>query len=64
MTNTDKAKAYVRAIRNVNKRRYADLYLEYLLGRRSEPGRIDLSLVAAQAVERNLRELLNEEATR
>jgi hypothetical protein len=56
MTHNE-AKSYVHSIRNAHKRRYADLYLEYKLGRRPEPQPIGLSLMGAQAVRLALRDL-------
>jgi len=55
----DAATKYIRRIRNPQKRLYAELYLAHLLGG-PEPGRPpSLSLMAAQAVEIELRELVS-----
>lgn len=50
--------AYIGAIRNHAKRRYAEEYLDYLAGNRAEPDSGTLSYMGAQAVRNRLRELL------
>jgi hypothetical protein len=51
---------YISRIRNTKKRQYAFAYLEFLLGKTSEPERGELSYMAAQAVRINLHDIMKQ----
>jgi hypothetical protein len=54
-----KAQQYVKSTRNASKKKYAEQYLQWKLGRGPEPERPnDLSVMAAQAVEMTLNSIL------
>lgn len=58
-TRDARAVAYVRRIRNERKREYARAYLLHLVDGRDVVRQEGLSLMAAQAVERDLRAILD-----
>lgn len=54
------ARAYVRRIKNENKKKYARAFLEYILSGGTEPDKGELGEMGAQAVRIQLRQLLPE----
>jgi hypothetical protein len=58
MTIQEEMDRYIRRIRNLKKRQYAQQYARYLLSLTEEPTRGELSVMGAQAVQIQLRKIL------